>query len=451
MQKPSDLHTTDTIYALSTAPGKAGLAVFRVSGPHARQAMLALNQAGTLPEPRKATRCRLVDPESGELIDDGICILFPAPKSLTGEDVIELHVHGGHATSNAMALALSNCVGLRMAEPGEFLKRAFYSGKIDLTAAEAVADLVDAETAEQRKQALSQLGGGLAGKLENWRIDIIELQARVEASIDFPEEEIPIETLDLVRSGIKRLATQIREFLDDDRRGEILRDGFRVGILGAPNAGKSTLLNALADREVAIVSERLGTTRDVIEVRIDIGGWPVIISDTAGLRETSDSVESEGVRRALEIARNVELRLVVFDGTTAIDDASFNQLLNGNTIIVENKIDKNPLPRQWPKGFDLVRISAETGEGLGELVAAIKRCIEKRFKTGAAHSGLTRARHREALNECLAALGRAREAADLELFAEDLRLGARSLGRLTGRVDVEDILDRIFSEFCIGK
>ena len=451
MQKYSDVYPSDTIYALSTAPGKAGLAVFRISGPHAKLALLELNQRRKLPEPRKATRCCLVDPGSGEVIDDAIGILFPTPASFTGEDVVELHVHGGLSTTSAIALALSNCVGLRMAEPGEFLKRAFYSGKIDLTAAEAVADLVDADTAEQRKQALYQMGGGLARKLERWRTEIIELQAKIEAGIDFPDEELPVEIHDLAVSGIKRLAADINEFLNDSRRGEIIRDGFKVGIIGAPNAGKSTLLNALVDREVAIVSEHAGTTRDVIEARLDIGGWPVIFSDTAGLRETNDPVEGEGVRRALEVSRDAELRLAVFDASAPIDENTLKQLSKKNTIIVVNKIDKTSELVEWPSEFELVRISARTGEGLGELVSALNSNVEKRFRIGTRKNLLTRVRHREALSECLAALLRTTEVKPLELFAEDLRLAARSLGRVTGRVDVEDILDRIFMDFCIGK
>ncbi len=392
-----------------------------------------------------------MDPESGDVIDEAIGILFPTPASFTGEDVVELHVHGGLATLSALASALSNSVGLRIAEPGEFLKRAFYSGKIDLTGAEAVADLVNADTAEQRKQALDQMGGGLADKLEMWRADIIELQAKVEAGIDFPDEEVPTEVRDLAISGIKRLVTDIGEFLDDSRRGEILRDGFKVGILGAPNVGKSTLLNALVDREVAIVSEHAGTTRDVVEARVDIGGWPVIFSDTAGLRKTSDPVESEGVRRALEVSKGSELRLAVFDASAPIDKVTLNQLINKNTIIVANKIDKTDKTVEWPSDTRVVEISAKTGQGLKELASVLNAYITKRFEIGTRKNVLTRTRHREALTETLAALVRASEVAAVELFAEDLRLAARSLGRITGRVDVEDILDRIFLEFCIGK
>ncbi|MEE2661902.1 MAG: tRNA uridine-5-carboxymethylaminomethyl(34) synthesis GTPase MnmE [Pseudomonadota bacterium] len=451
MRKHLDGRPKDTIYALSTASGKAGLAVFRISGPHAGVTFLSLSQRARLPEPRKATRCRLVDPESGEVIDDAIGIMYPTPASFTGEDVVELHVHGGSATISALASALSDSAGLRIAAPGEFLKRAFYSGKIDLTGAEAVADLVDADTAEQRKQALDQMGGGLSGKLEMWRTDIIELQAKVEAGIDFPDEEIPTELHDLAVSGIKRLAADIREYLDDSRRGEILRDGFKVGILGAPNAGKSTILNALVDREVAIVSEHAGTTRDVVEARIDIGGWPVVFFDTAGLRKTNDAVESEGVRRALEVSKGVELRLAVFDASAPIDKATLNELSTKNTIIVANKIDKTCKPVEWPSDTKVVAISAKTGKGLKELVSVLNSYIAKRFEIGTRKNFVTRARHREALNESLAALVRASEVTAAELFAEDLRLAARSLGTVTGRVDVEDILDRIFSEFCIGK
>jgi tRNA modification GTPase len=440
----------DTIYALATAIGRAGIAVFRLSGPSAGEALRQIGKLDALPDPRRTIRCRMVDPANGDLLDDGLAIWFPAPASFTGEDVVELHIHGGRATTDAVAAALSELGGLRLAEPGEFSKRAFLAGKIDLTGAEAVADLVDAETDAQRRQALAQLGGGLAGRLEAWRTQLIDVLAHTEAWIDFPDEDLPDGVAQSAREKISGLRAEIGEFLADSRRGERLRDGLQIAIMGAPNAGKSSLLNALARRDAAIVSDAAGTTRDVIEVHLDLGGWPVTLADTAGLRDSGDEIEQEGVRRALDRGKLADLRLVVFDGSTAPDTTSLGLLENGDTIAVANKSDLPGPAAGFFDGIELLSVSAKTGDGLADLLSRIEVTAATFFCHGG-QAPLTRARHREALTACVAALERAGAAIKSELVAEDLRLAARALGRVTGRVDVEDLLDVIFADFCIGK
>jgi len=459
--------SADTIFALASAPGRAGIAVFRISGPAAGAAVLAVCGRDSLPDPRRAIRCRMVDPASGAALDDGLVLWFPGPASFTGEDVAELHIHGGRATVAAVAAALSalDCptAPVRLAEPGEFSKRAFLAGKIDLTGAEAVADLVDAETNAQRRQALAQLDGGLTARLEGWRADLIDILAHSEAWIDFPDEDLPADVEQAARARISALVAGLRGFLDDNRRGERLRDGLQIVLLGAPNAGKSSLLNALADRDAAIVSETAGTTRDVIEVHLDLGGWPVTIADTAGLRGVADGageIEREGVRRALDRAAAADLRLVVFDATVPLDPASLLQLGDGSgagmTIPVVNKTDLAAAPDAF-SGQAAVPVSARTGDGLAVLLGRIETAAADLMQAGnvGADAPLTRLRHREALGDAADALNRAAtgagSAAGSELVAEDLRLAARAIGRVTGRVDVEDLLDVIFMDFCIGK
>jgi tRNA modification GTPase len=443
----------DTIFALATAQGRAGVAVMRLSGPAAGDAARRLGGRAALPPARRAVLCGFSDPETGEALDDGLLLWFPGPASFTGEDVAELHIHGGRATVEAVAGALSR-LGLRPAEPGEFSRRAFLAGRIDLTAAEALADLVDAETEAQRRQALRQLGGGLAETLEAWRRRLIDLLAHTEAWIDFPDEDLPPEVGEAARAGVSALATEIRGFLADNRRGERLRDGFRVAIIGAPNVGKSSLLNLLAARDAAIVSETAGTTRDVIEVHLDLGGWPVTLADTAGLRDTADAVEREGVRRALDRAEAADLRLVVFASGSEPEETGL-RILGADpegSIAVVNKSDLGGGVPDVLRGFRPLAVSARTGAGLPELLRAIEGAAATALGSGASRGApLTRLRHRRALEDCAAALDRAGTAAAAELMAEDLRLAARAVGRVTGRVDVEDLLDAIFRDFCIGK
>jgi tRNA modification GTPase len=456
--------SADTIFALASAPGRAGIAVIRVSGPAAGNVLRDICGLSALPELRQAIRCRVVDPVDGGPLDDGLAIWFAGPASFTGEDVAELHIHGGRATVGAVTSALAALPGLRLAEPGEFSKRAFLAGKIDLTEAEAIADLVDAGTDAQRRQALAQLGGGLADRLEGWRAELIDILAHTEAWIDFPDEDLPDDVEHAARARISALEGHIRAFLDDNRRGERLRDGLQIAILGAPNAGKSSLLNAIAAREAAIVSATEGTTRDVIEVHLDLGGWPVTIADTAGLRDAADEIEREGVRRALDRAGAADLRLVVFDASRAPDAASVAQLSEGAggsgggsagaVLAIANKADLVDQPAAIIAGVPALAISAKTGDGLPELLRRLEGHAAE-IMAGGEGVPLTRLRHRVALTDSADALERAVAVrggtGDSELVAEDLRLAARALGRVTGRVDVENLLDVIFNDFCIGK
>jgi tRNA modification GTPase len=440
---------TATIYALASAAGRAGVAVWRLSGERAGEALAALT-ARSLSEPRKAVRARILD-GSGEVIDDGLVLWFPAPHSFTGEDVAELHLHGGRAVAAVLTQRLGE-LGLRPAEPGEFSRRAFLNGKLDLTRAEAIADLVDAETGEQRRQALRQLDGGLSRLVETWRADLIRAMAHLEAVIDFADEDIPDTLLGQSVGEVGALRAEMAGHLDERRSGERLRDGIHIAILGAPNAGKSSLLNRLAGREAAIVSSQAGTTRDIIEVHLDLAGWPVILADTAGLRDSDCEIESEGVRRAEARAAGADLRLCVFDGTLYPNlDAATLEMIDDATLVVLNKRDL--MTGEVPAclcGRPVLALSAKGGEGVDELVATLAETVETRFAVGAAPV-LTRERHRMAVAEAVASLARFDPAMGIEMAAEDLRLAARALGRITGRVDVDEILDVIFHEFCIGK
>ena len=440
-----------TIYAPSTGGGPAGIAVIRVSGPGAGPALRRLTGAAP-PPPRRATLAVFHDPDSGEALDRGLALWFPAPASFTGEDMAELHVHGGRAVLDGVLEALGRCPGLRTAEAGDFTRRAFANGKMDLTAAEGLADLIGAETEAQRRQALRQMQGELGRVYDSWRRRLLAALAHMEAAIDFSDEELPGGILDRVRGEVAGLDGEITAHLEDGRRGERLRDGLHIAIIGPPNAGKSSLLNLLARRDAAIVSETAGTTRDVIEVHLDLGGYPVVVADTAGLRDGGDALESEGVRRARARAREAELRLAVFDGETWPErDAETERLVDSGTVVVVNKSDLRP-PAGPPEvnGRPVLFVSALTGDGVDGLLQALQAEMADRVPAGAAPS-LTRARHRQAVEECRGALARFRGAGQVELAAEDLRLAVRALGRITGRVDVDDILDVIFQDFCIGK
>lgn len=434
----------DTIFAPSTAPGRAGIAVIRVSGPAARLAVERLTDAP--PPPPKHAVLRAFRDASHTVVDRGLLLWFEGPNSFSGEDIAEFHVHGGRAIIDAMLGALSAVNGLRPAEPGEFTRRAVENGKLDLTQAEALADLIDAQTEAQRKQALGQYDGALAALYERWRAELIRAVALSEAVLDFPDEEVPDDVLNTVREIVSRLSAEIHAHLNDGHRGEILRDGVNLTVFGKPNSGKSSLLNALAQRDVAIVSEIAGTTRDVIEVRLDLGGYPVIVSDTAGLRESADPVEQEGVRRALERAKTADIALLLVDASDPkpIEGLPPNvgEILD---LVVWNKIDIGE-PR-----IGGISISVKTGAGIPELLAKIAELAGKLLDSTQNTAPLTRARHRAHLEEAVCALDRSGQVPDRELFGEDLRLALRSLGRITGRVDVEDILDVVFREFCIGK
>jgi tRNA modification GTPase len=449
----TDSFTAESIFALSSGGGKAGIAVFRLSGPAAAAAIKALTGIVD-PEPRRARRVKITDPAAGEEIDDGLLIWFPGPASFTGEDVAELHLHGSPAVIAAMAEIFSALDGFRAAEPGEFTRRAFDNGKLDLTQSEGLADLINAETSAQRRQARRQMSGELVELYEGWRDRLVHAAALVEAEIDFSDEDLPPGIRAQVDEEIETIVSEIKHHLDDNRRGQAIRDGVQVAIIGPPNAGKSSLLNWLARRDVAIVSETAGTTRDVIEVHLDLAGFPVTLADTAGIRESSDAIEAEGVRRAEDRAQLADFKVVVFDGATwpEIDDATTKLIDPIADIVLVNKSDL-----EWRLDDGLGRlpcpatpVSVQTGENLAHILGAIEERIKEAYTPAAAPS-LTRQRHRDALAGCLESLQRFQDAPATELAAEDLRLAVRALGRITGRVDVEDILCVIFKEFCIGK
>ncbi|MBX6323105.1 MAG: tRNA uridine-5-carboxymethylaminomethyl(34) synthesis GTPase MnmE [Rhodospirillaceae bacterium] len=428
------------------------MAVLRLSGPGSGPALARLSRR-PLPPPRRAVLRRLLDPEGAAPLDEALVLWLPGPASFTGEDMVELHLHGGCAVVEAVGAALAALPGLRPAEPGEFARRAFLNGRLDLTRAEAIADLVAAETEAQRRQALRQMGGALARLYDGWRERLVRALAHLEATIDFAEEDLPQTLPDVARHDILVLHDEITQHLDDRGVGERLREGLVVVLVGAPNVGKSSLLNRLARREAAIVSATAGTTRDVIEVHLDLFGYPVTLLDTAGLRAAGDEIEAEGVRRALARAAEADLKVALFDATAdPVLDPATVALVDARTIPVLNKIDAvTDCPNLNLGGSPLLPLSARTGAGLDGLAEALHAAVEKRLERHASTPPLTRARHRRALEDCREALARALHASQPELLAEDLRLAARALGRITGRVDVEDLLDVIFRDFCIGK
>lgn len=438
-----------TIFALSSGRAPSAIAIVRVSGPQAATAVKRL--CGRLPAPRLAHFATLRDREGGAL-DEAVVLWCPAPRSATGEDVVEFHVHGGRAVIAALFDALGAIDGLRPAEPGEFTRRAFENGKLDLTEAEAVDDLIHADTDRQRRQALRHLKGLLGARAEDWRQQIIAASALIEAGIDFSDEgDVAADLMAPALRKVAALKAEIEETLRSSAQSERLRDGLTVAIAGPPNAGKSTLLNRLARREAAIVSPYAGTTRDVIEVHLDLDGYPVTLIDTAGLRDTDDPVEQEGVRRARERARTSDLVLWLSDaagGVTppqAADD-------HAPVWVARNKIDLADRTGKAGARPERFAISAATGEGVAGLVEALVAYATEFFGSGEM-ALVSRARHRTLLRETAEALGRAERAAEQgdELAAEELRIAIHSLGRLTGRVDVEDVLNVIFREFCIGK
>jgi tRNA modification GTPase len=470
-------HSRDTIFALSSGRPPAAIAVVRVSGPKAKDAILAL--AGHLPEPRHAALSRLRDCNNGggdhhapsEPIDDAVVLWFPGPRSETGEDTAEFQLHGGPAVVAATLSALGAVEGLRPAEPGEFTRRAFENGKLDLTRVEGLADLIGAETEAQRRQAFRQMKGLLADRAGQWRQRLTEALALVEAAIDFPDEGI--EADDVIKPAlalVKDLEREIRAVLADSNRGERLREGLTVAIAGPVNVGKSSILNRLAKRPAAIVSPHAGTTRDVIEVHLDLGGFPVTVIDTAGIRDTADPVEEEGVRRARARAKDADLVLWVMDGTLSCPLAPPSDLAGPGSprvLLLVNKIDLvaegkaaeesvvgacEPRPEGCAKVY---RISAATGASFDDLVKGIAGFAREFFAGGTEAALVTRQRHRSALIACLDALCRAllegSQSGREDIIAEELRLAARALGRLVGKVDVEDVLDVIFRDFCIGK
>ena len=436
----------DTIYALATASGRAGVAVIRISGPQAGPALSAVMGGRACPVPRQACLTPFSDPHSGEVLDRGLALWFPAPGSFTGEDVAELHGHGAPAVVAALLEGLGRIPGCRLAMAGEFTRRAFENGKMDLTQAEGLADLIAAETEVQRRQARRQMDGALGRQYESWRADLVGALAQLEAGIDFPDEDLPTGLLSRQRPVLERLIAEISAHLDDNHRGERLREGCHMVILGAPNVGKSSLLNSLARREVAIVSAQAGTTRDIVEVHLNLGGYPVVLADTAGLRDSGDAVEAEGVRRARARGEDADLKIVLYDCSEGRAAGAVARALAGeDSLLVASKVDLVD-----PASVEGLAISTKTGAGMAELLRRLEDEAKRRMES-AGTPGLTRLRHRQGLERCRDALVRGLSETDEELVAEDLRLAARSLGRITGRVDVEDILDVVFSEFCIGK
>lgn len=467
----------DTIFALSTASGRAAIAIVRVSGPQAHAAGETLG-AAELSAGRAALR-RLIDPRDQSPIDEALVLRFDAPSSATGEDAIEFHVHGSRAVVSVLLDALCTLPGCRPAEAGEFTRRAFSNGKLDLTAAEGLADLIDAETAAQRIQAFNQFSGALVTRYEAWREQLLEAMALVESGIDFSDEaDVAQGAFDDAKRRVESLGGEIAGHLASANRGEMIRHGFRVALAGVPNAGKSSLINALAARDVAIVSSEAGTTRDVLEVHLDLGGLPIIISDTAGLRESTGEIEREGIRRARERVRHSHLAIWLvdaqapqaiphdlvglrhgdelpssFDGNgiskTEYETAEFESV---EIIPVLNKCDIADREMRTAVPCEL-EISAEVGTGLEALTDLIVARARQRLSEGALQAPPTTPRHRAHLAACLGQLDRflASPQDDTELRAEDLRLAASELGRLTGKIDPEDVLGAIFSRFCIGK
>lgn len=435
----------DTIFALSSAAGRAGVAVFRLSGPQSRRALETVGPP--LPAPRRAVLRRIG--MAGGAIDRGLVLWLPGPGTFTGEDIAELHVHGSRAVIAALSDALANMDGLRPAEAGEFTRRAFENGRLDLTEAEGLADLINAETEAQRRQAVRQMEGALGTLYEGWRARAMRSLAHLEAVLDFSDEDdLPGDLMVAVAGEAAALNEEIAAHLADNRRGERLRDGVRIVIAGAPNAGKSTLMNALARRDVAIVSQRAGTTRDALEVHLDLGGYPVTLTDTAGLRESADEIEAEGVRRARAAVGRADL--VVWLDAADQDAGEAPETGPGQRLLrVAAKAD---LARESAgKGL---AVSALTGAGMDALIAALGAAAAD-LCGGGEDAAITRARHRAALVDARDALQRfaekGQETRESELLAEELRLAARALGRITGKVDVEDLLGLIFADFCIGK
>ncbi len=438
-----------TIFALSSGRPPAAIAVLRVSGPRAGDAITAL--CGKLPEPRRAALRRLRAPATKAVLDEALVLWFPGPNTETGEDMVELHLHGGRAIIAAVQHELGKLADFRPAEAGEFTRRAFENGRMDLTAVEGLADLVFAETEAQRAQAMRQYQGVLGKRAEDWRQRLIGALALVEARIDFSDEaDVPEDLVGPAVHAARELLEEIEKTLQDAHRGERLREGVVVAIAGPPNAGKSSLLNRLARREAAIVSPHAGTTRDVIEVHLDLGGYPVTLLDTAGVRESHDPVEQEGVRRARERAAAADLLLWLED--SAAEGAATARNDSKESWVVRNKADLlDSLPKLPTESKNTFEISALTGFGLDGLVAELTRFASDFFATGEP-ALVTRERHRAALAQTAEALRRAVALAGPdELVAEELRAGAQALGRLTGRIDVEDVLDVIFRDFCIGK
>lgn len=446
--------TAETIYALSTVYGKSGVAVIRVSGTEALRAVSAMTEIDTTSiKPRYAYFSKIHASTDKRPLDQAVVLYFKAPCSFTGEDIVEFQTHGSKAVIAAVLESLSQIKGFRLAEPGEFSKRAFYNGKMDLTEAEGLADLIDSETSEQQKYAIRQMEGGLKNLYEGWRSDLIKILAHLEAFIDFPDEDIPDTVMSDMKDTVFKLENEINQHLNGDSIGERLREGFRVVIVGAPNAGKSSLLNAVVNRNAAIVSDIAGTTRDAVDVHLDLKGYPVMFTDTAGLRETEEEIEKKGIDIAYSKITDADLVICLFDASkdsVHVFD-KIKESLNNKALFVANKSDKLTFEQcsELENNGCLV-ISAKQKQGIDKLLAKISETIRERF-TSNSNLLITRRRYREALSDVLENLNQFSFDKEIELTAEDVRLSARALGKITGRIEVDDILDKIFSDFCIGK
>jgi len=442
-----------TIFALSTGPGVSGVAIIRVSGPEAKYVIEQLTQK-PIPKPRVATLRKINKINTSELIDEGIILWFPAPESYTGEDMAEIQVHGSKAVIDAIHTSLSEIKNCRLAEPGEFTKLAFQNGKINLLKAESIADLISSETEIQRQQAIRIMSGKTADEFNFLRDKLLKILSYIEAKIDFPDEDLPENILEQIKKNLDEVINKIKKILDDQKVGERIREGFKIAIVGPVNAGKSSLINHFANRDVAIVSETAGTTRDVIETHLNIDGYPVIISDTAGIRESKHEIEQKGIKLSLKKAVEADLKLVVVDAKTVDFTGILKDLLDQNAILVLNKSDLifKDLGEEL-KTFDHVLISIKENKNLDKLILKIKNNLKNKF-ISSEDILITRERHRQHLMQCLEHLNNFNDKNDTEDFdkaAEDLRLATRHLGMIVGKVDVEEILGSIFKDFCIGK
>jgi len=442
-----------TIYALSSGPGISGIAVVRISGSDSSKVLKLLTK-DELPAPRVATLRKINNINTSELIDEGLILWFPGPQSYTGEDMVEIHIHGGKAVVEALLNTLSNIKECRLADPGEFTKLAFQNSKINLLKAESIADLISAETEIQRLQAVKMMKGKSSEKFNELREKLLKILSFVEAKIDFPEEDLPEENLRKIKEDSTNVLNEIKKILNDQKVGEIIREGFKIAIVGPTNAGKSSLLNNLSNREVAIVSEIAGTTRDVVETHLNIDGYPVIISDTAGIRDSKDEIEKKGIKLSLKKAENADLKLVVVDAKSIDLSGFLNDLLKKDAILVINKSDllKEKLDPEISK-FNHVLISLKDNLNIDKLILKIKNNLENKF-ISEEDILITRERHRQHLLQCVDHLNNFSDKNDKKDFdkgAEDLRLATRQLGMIVGKVDVEEILGSIFNDFCIGK
>ena len=442
-----------TIFALSTGPGISGIAIVRISGEDTIKVIKLLTNA-SIPEPRVATLRKINKINTSELIDEGIILWFPAPDSYTGEDMAEFHIHGSKAVIDALHSSISQIENCRLAEPGEFTKLAFQNGKINLLKAESIADLISAETEIQRQQAVKIMNGQSSETFNSLREKLLKILSNIEAKIDFPDEDLPQDILNNTKKISSEVILSIKKILNDQRVGERIREGFKIAIIGPTNAGKSSLLNLLSNRDVAIVSEIAGTTRDVIETHLNIEGYPVVVSDTAGIRDSKNEIEKKGIKLALDNAENADLKLIIIDAKSIDFKGVLKELLDEKAILVVNKSDllREDLSSEI-KNFEHVLISVKNNFNVEDLIIKIKNKLKNKFITSE-DILITRERHRQHLEKCLNYLKRfeeKNEAQDFDKAAEDLRLATRHLGMIVGKVDVEEILGSIFNDFCIGK